>query len=292
MKPAPFDYYAPTSLAEALERLAQYGSEAKPLAGGQSLIPMMNFRLALPAVLIDLNNIPDLAYLRLHDSELRLGAMTRNSTIEHEPLVAEHAPLLAATMPHIAYPAIRNRGTFGGNIAHADPAAQLPAVTVALQGRCRLRNRAGERWVTADDFFVGTFSTVLQPDELLIEVALPPLPPRSGWSYRQVARQHGDYAMVGAAAMVALDDRGRCGEARLVFLGVGDRPVVARQAAQALIGQSPTPEAIRNAAAIAARADVDPGSDIHASAAYRRHLTEVLTRHALGEAFERAGRSL
>jgi carbon-monoxide dehydrogenase medium subunit len=292
MKPAPFTYYAPTHVEEALDRLAQLGYDAKPLAGGQSLIPLMNFRLAQPSTLIDLNNIAELAYLRADgDGGVAIGAMARDSAVERDRLIAERAPLLHETMPHVAYEQIRNRGTFGGNIAHADPTGQLPAVCVALEARCRIRSQAGERWASAGEFFVGTFATVLQPDELLVEVTLPPMPPRSGWSYKQAARQHGDYAMAGVAAVVRLDERGRCQTARLVYLGVGDRPVSANQAAQALIGQLPTAEAARAAAAAAARDDVDPGSDIHASAAFRRHLVDVLTRRALAEAFERAAQA-
>jgi carbon-monoxide dehydrogenase medium subunit len=291
MKPAPFKYYAPTTVGEALAYLAQYGYDAKPLAGGQSLIPTMNFRLAQPSVLVDLNNIPELFYIRPDENGgLRMGAMTRESQVEHSPLVAERAPLLHETMPHIAHPQIRNRGTVGGTLAHADPAAELPAVSVALNGRFRLRNQAGEHWVAADEFFIGFFTTALEPDELLVEIALPPMPARSGWSFLEIARRHGDYALVGVAAVVTLDDRDRCHQARLVFLSVGDGPVDAHRAAETLAGQVPTPEAIRAAAETAARADVDPGRDIHASAQYRRHLVQVLTRRALEQAVERAKR--
>jgi carbon-monoxide dehydrogenase medium subunit len=291
MKPAPFKYYAPTTLEEALAYLAEYGYDAKALAGGQSLIPTMNFRLAQPSVLVDLNNIPELFYIHPNENGgLRMGAMTRESQVEHSPLVAERAPLLHETMPHIAHPQIRNRGTVGGTLAHADPAAELPAVSVALKGRFRLRNQAGERWVAADEFFIGFFTTALEPDELLVEIALPPMPARTGWSFQEIARRHGDYALVGVAAVVTLDDRDRCQQARLVFLSVGDGPVEARQAAETLKGQALTPEAIQAAAETAARADVDPGSDIHASAEYRRHLVQVLTLRALEQALERAKR--
>jgi carbon-monoxide dehydrogenase medium subunit len=289
MKPAPFKYYAPTTVDEALAYLSEHGYDAKALAGGQSLIPTMNFRLAQPSVLVDLNSIPELFYI--HPAEnggLRIGAMTRESQVEHSPLVAERAPLLHETMPHIAHPQIRNRGTIGGTLAHADPAAELPAVSVALNGRFRLRSQAGERWVAADEFFIGFFTTALEPDELLVEVALPPLSPRTGWSFQEIARRHGDYALVGVAAVVTLDDKGQCHQARLVFLSVGDGPVEAHQAAEMLTGQIPSPEAIRAAAETAAKADVDPGSDIHASAEYRRHLVQVLARRALEQAVERA----
>lgn len=290
MKPAPFKYYAPATLDEALARLAEHGWDAKVLAGGQSLVPLMNFRLAQPSVIVDLNDVSELFYIRPDDdSGLRLGAMTRQCQVEHDPLVAERAPLLHETMPHLAYPQIRSRGTIGGSIAHADPAAELPAVSVALNARFRLRSQqAGERWVPADEFFVGLFTTVLEPDELLVEVALPAMPPRSGWSFMEVTRRHHDFAMAGVAAVVSLDDRGQCEQARLVFLSVGDGPVDARQAAELLRGQPPTPEAIRAVAEAAASADIDPGSDIHASAEYRRHLAKVLARRALTQAFERA----
>jgi carbon-monoxide dehydrogenase medium subunit len=291
MKPAPFKYYAPATVEEALAHLAEYGYDAKALAGGQSLIPTMNFRLAQPSVLVDLNNIPELFYVHPDgNGGLRIGAMTRESQVEHSPLVAERAPLLHETMPHIAHPQIRNRGTIGGTLAHADPAAELPAVSVALKGRFRLRSQAGERWVAADEFFIGFFTTALEPDELLVEVALPPMPPHSGWSFQEIARRHGDYALVGVAAMMTLDDKDECHQARLVFLSVGDGPVEAHQAAEMLRGQIPTPEVIRAAAETAVKADVDPGSDIHASAEYRRHLVQVLARRALEQAVERAKR--
>jgi len=290
MKPASFKYYAPTTVEEALSHLAEHGYDAKVLAGGQSLIPTMNFRLAQPSVLVDLNHVSELFYIRPDENGgLLIGAMARESQVEHDPLVAERAPLVHETMPHIAHPQIRNRGTFGGCIAHADPAAELPAVSVALDGRFRLRNQAGERWVAADEFFIGFFTTVMEPDELLVEVSLPSMPPRSGWSFQEVARRHGDYALVGVAAVVTLDEKDRCQQARLVFLSVGEGPVEAHQAAEALKGQVPTAEAIRVAAEAAANTDVDPGSDIHASADYRRHLTRVLARQALEQAFERAG---
>jgi CO/xanthine dehydrogenase FAD-binding subunit len=289
MKPAPFKYYAPTTVEEALAHLAKYGYDAKPLAGGQSLIPMMNFRLAQPSVIVDLNNIPELFYIRPDgNGGLLLGAMTRQSQVEHDPLVAERAPLVHEVMPQIAYPQIRNRGTFGGSLAHADPSAELVAVSIALNGRFRLRSQAGERWVPADEFFVGMFTTVLEPDELLVEVALPAMPPRSGWSFLQVTRRHHDFCMAGVAVLVTLDDKGQCEQARLVFLSVGDGPVNARQAAEMLKRQAPTPEAIEAAAEKAARDEIDPGSDIHASAEYRRHLAKVLARRALTQAFDRA----
>lgn len=288
MKPAPFKYYAPTTVDEALAHLAEYGWDAKALAGGQSLIPLLNFRLAQPSVIVDLNNVSELFYIRPDDGGLLLGAMTRQSQVEHDPLVAERAPLVHEVMPQIAYPQIRSRGTFGGSLAHADPSAELVAVSIVLNARFRLRSQADERGVPADEFFVGLFATVLEPDELLVEVALPPMPPRSGWSFHQVTRRHHDFCITGVAVLVTLDEQDRCEQARMVFLSVGDGPVNARQAAEMLKGQAPTPEIIQAAAEAAAQDEIDPGSDIHASAAYRRHLAKVLARRALTRAFERA----
>jgi len=289
MKPAPFKYLAPTTVEGALAHLAEYGYDAKVLAGGQSLVPVMNFRLAQPSVLVDLNNIRELFYLRPDDrGGLRVGAMTRQAQVERDNLVAERAPLVHAAMPRIAYPQVRSRGTYGGSIAHADPSAELPAVSVALNGRYRLRSRSGERWVDARDFVVALFATALEPDELLVEIALPPLPARSGWSFMEISRRHHDFAMAGVAAVVALDQAGRCALARTVFFSVGDGPMYAREAEAVLMGHDPTPEAIQEAAEVASVQDVDPGGDIHASAEYRRHLVKVLAKRALTEAFERA----
>lgn len=289
MKPAPFKYLAPTSVEEALSHLVEYGYDAKVLAGGQSLIPTMNFRLAQPAVLVDLNRVSELFYINPDkNGGLLIGAMTRESQVEHDPSVAERAPLLTETMPYIAHEQIRHRGTFGGCLAHADPAAELPAVAVALKANMKVRGQTGERWVPADEFFLSLFTTVLMPDELLVEVAIPPMPPRTGWSFQEVARRHGDYALVGIAAAVTLDSKDQCEEARLVYVSVGDRPENAQQATEALKGQALTPEAIEAAAETAATADTEPGQDIHASAEFRRHLVRVLTRKALTQAAERA----
>lgn len=289
MKPPPFEYFAPTTTAEALALLAQHGYEAKPLAGGQSLIPTMNFRLAQPGILIDLNPISELAYIRLSDDGgLRIGTMTRQRQVERDPMVAQLAPLIHETMPYIAHPQIRNRGTFGGSLAHADPAAELPAVATALNARFRARSQRGERWLAANEFFVSLFATALESDELLVEIVLPPLPPRSGYAFTEMARRHGDYALVGVAAVVTLDERDRCQTAKIVFLSVGDGPIEARQAVQSLIGQTPAPEAIRAAAETAAQVDIAPNSDIHASAEFRRHLARVLTQRVLTQAVERA----
>ena len=289
MKPAPFKYYAPAATDEALAILTQHGWDAKALAGGQSLVPMMNFRLAQPPVLVDLNGVAELNYIRPdRNGGLLIGAMTRQSQLERDPLVEERAPMIHGAMPQIAYPQVRSRGTLGGSIAHADPSAELVAASVALRGLFRLRRRSTERWVPAEEFFVGLFTTVLEPDELLVEIALPSMPPQSGWSFLEVARRHHDFALVGVAAVIDLDVEDRCREARLVYFSVGDGPVEAHQAAGLLKGQVPTPEAIRDAAEVAGDTDVDPNSDINASSEYRRHLVKVLGRRALAEAFGRA----
>ena len=287
MKPASFRYLAPASLDEALVLLAEHGDAAKILAGGQSLVPMMNFRLVSPSIIIDLNRVTELGYLREQDGGLAIGAMTRQSQVEHDHLTASHAPLITETMPFIAHPQIRNRGTFGGCIAHADPAAELPAVAVALDASFKLKSQKGSRSVRAADFFLGLFSTILEPTELLTEIVVPPMPAHSGYAFQEMSRRHGDYALAGVACMLALDDANVCTDARIVLLGLGLQPMDARNAAKQLVGATLTADAIL-AAAQAVNAEIDPSSDIHASADYRRQLASVLTRRALGLATERA----
>lgn len=289
MKPAPFEYYAPTTVEQALAHLAEHGDEAKVLAGGQSLVPMMNFRLVQPSVLVDLNAIPDLAFIQPDpEGGLRIGALTRHYQVEKDPQVAAGMPLLHEAVPKIGYPQIRRRGTLGGSLCHADPSAELVAVSVAQRARFCLRSPRGERWVPAQEFFLGLFTTVLQPDELLVEVALPALPAKTGTSFLEVARRSHDFALVGVAAFVTLDGKGVCREVRMVFLSAGDRPMEAERAAQVLVGQKPTPEAIRAAAETAAADDIEPSSDIHATADFRRHLARVLAGRALQQAVGRA----
>jgi len=289
VKPAPFDYYAPTTTDEALALLSDHGYDAKLLAGGQSLIPTMNFRLAQPALLIDLNRIPALAYLEpTAEGGLRIGAMTRQRTLERSPLVAERAPLLHATMPFIAHSQIRNRGTIGGSLAHADPAAELPVIAVTLGAQFKVCSQSGERWVAAQDFYMALFTTDLAPDEILVEIVLPPIKPHTGWSIQEISRRHGDYAMVGVAATVTLDEGGSCTDAAITLLSVGEGPTPAKGAMQLLIGETPTPALLAAAAEQCAQHDIDPTADIHASVAYRRHLAKVLTNRALTEAFGRA----
>ena len=310
MKPAVFRYFAPRSLDEALALLAEHGEEAKVLAGGQSLVPAMNFRLAQPAVLVDLNGVGELAYIGSPGVEegggrgdreralgatssggLRIGAMTRQRAGERSASVARQAPLVSLAMPFIAHPQIRNRGTVGGSLAHADPAAELPAVALALEARFLLRRSGGERWVAARDFYTGLFATALAAGEILAEIEIPAAPPRTGWSFQEISRRHGDFALAGVAAGVTLTEDGRVARARIALLGVGEGPIACDRAGALLAGAAVTDGKVESAAletaADAAARDLDPPADIHASSEFRRHLVRVLVARAL-EAASRA----
>ena len=290
MKPAPFEYVAPNSLDGALAAMQQHGFDAKPLAGGQSLVPVMNFRLAQPGVLIDLNGVPGLDGIwQASDGSLHFGSMVRQARLEREPLVAQHQTLLAEALSHIAHPQIRNRGTFGGSLAHADPAAELPVIAVALNGRIKLQSAAaGERWIAARDFYTSLFTTDIGDEELLVEIALPPLPANAGTAFTEMARRHGDYALSGVAAVVTVDGSGVCTAARLVYLNAGEVPMVAEEAAQILVGERPSEAVWLETAVAASQNEIDPRGDIHATADYKRHLAKVLTVRALKQAFARA----
>ena len=288
MKPAPFEYYAPTSVPEVLDLINEHGYDAKILAGGQSLIPMMNFRLVQPAVLVDINNIPELAEIQADGKGVKMGAMVRHSQAERDPLIKERAALIHETMPQIATIQIRNRGTIGGSLSHADPSAELVVVSTVLEAEFRIKSQAGERVVPARDFFVGLLMTVMEPQEMLLEVSIPALPQRSGWSLKEVARRPHDFALMGVAAVLTLDKKDRCQDARLVYLSAGDGPISAPEAAGMLKGEEITPDLIEAAAEKAAADEIDPGSDIHATVDFRRHLANVLTRRALEEAYQRA----
>jgi carbon-monoxide dehydrogenase medium subunit len=290
VKPAPFDYVAPPSLDEALAILAERSDDAKILAGGQSLIPVLNFRLNQPALLVDVNALSALAFERADDDGgLTLGALVRHRGVERSALVARRAPLLAEAIAYVAHPQIRVRGTLGGSLAHADPAAELPAVAVALSAELRLVSRGGgERRLPARDFFSGFFTTALEPGEMLAEVRIPPPPPRTGFAFLEIARRHGDYAQAGVAARLTLDERGCVAAAKLVFLAVGPGPVDAARAAAKLAGERPEEALFAAAGAVAAGEEVDPSADMHASADFKRHLVAVLTKRALHLAFSRA----
>ncbi len=287
MKPAPFEYFAPDSLDAALELKSRYGDEAKALAGGQSLIPAMNFRVAQPSILIDLNRINQLRYIHKNGS-LRIGAMTVQSAAEHDLLVAKHVPLLHEAIPNIAHSQIRNRGTIGGSIAHADPASELPVVCLTLDARMLAKNKSGERWIESKDFFASMFTTALKPDEFLIEIEFPKMQANTGYAFLEIARRHGDYAMAGVAALLRLDENGNCQNARLVYLNVGDGPVEAHQAEAGLLGNKLSEDVFKEAGQIASQKDISPFGNVHASADFQRHLSAVLTERALAKALERA----
>ncbi len=292
MKPAPFEYHAPQTIEQALDLKRQNGDEAKILAGGQSLVPAMNFRVVQPSLLIDLNKVSELGYIHEDGASFRIGAMTRERQLELDAAIANHIPLLHEAAPHIAHPQIRNRGTIGGSLVNADPAAELPVLMLALEARLKARNSSGERWIGAQDFFIGMFTTALEPDEILVEIEIPFMPARTGWSFLEVAPRAGDYALMGIAALVTLDEAGKCTKAKLVYLNAGDGPVEAREAARALQGQAFTPELVQSAARVASEREVSPFGNIHASPEYQRHLANVLTGRALNIAAERAGKNL
>ncbi len=288
VKPALFQYFDPTTLHEALALLAEYGDECKVLAGGQSLLPLMYLRLASPRYVIDVNRVAGLEYVREQDDTLCVGAVARQRAVERAAPVLARWPLVAEALRQVGHAAIRHRGTFGGSIAHADPAAELPAVLAALDGTVRAASTAGERMVAADDFFLAYLTTALEPTELLVEVRLPLPPAGAGWAFLEVSRRHGDFALAGLACLLTLDADGRhVAAARLAFTGVGGTPLRARNAEAALIGEAAGPAAFAHAATLA-QAAAEPDSDLHASADYRRHLVGVLARRGLARAHERA----
>jgi carbon-monoxide dehydrogenase medium subunit len=286
MKPAPFKYIAATSLEHALALKAEYGDDAKFLAGGQSLMPAMNFRLARPAILVDINEIEELAGIRSSGGPTRVGPLTRYRALQRDATFAQLFPLIDEALPHIAHPQIRNRGTIGGNLSHADPASELPAIAVALRARFRVQAARQERWVEASDFFTGALTTDLQPDEMLAEIEFPLPKPRTGSCFMEIARRRGDFAIAGVAVMMTLGERDECTNVRLAFCGVGETPVDASSAADALVGHRLTEAATRDVAA-SVQAMIDPAGNVHATADYQRHIAGVLTERALQTAYQR-----
>src|SRR5438552_4819064 len=287
MKPPRFDYLIPRSIDETLDVLARHGDEAKVLAGGQSLVPLLSFRLVRPAYLVDLNDVGGLEGIRLDDGHLAIGAMTRQRAVETSPLVRQRCPLLAEAMPQIGHVQIRNRGTIGGSLAHADPASELPAVVAALDGELVLRSARGQRMLKPEQFFVTYLTTAAAPDELLVEVRVPVTPPRTGSAFLEVSRRHGDFALVGVAATVTVDEAGVCTACALALTGVGPTPVVARDAVRTLVGVRPTPAAFEDVGRRVAES-IQPHGDLHASSEYRAHLARVLSRRAPARPAERA----
>jgi aerobic carbon-monoxide dehydrogenase medium subunit len=286
MKLPQFEYEAPATLSEALDLLAEHEDDSSVLAGGQSLIPLLALRLAYPAVLIDINGINELSGVSAANGSVTIGAMTREYMAEESATVADAVPLLAAALPLIGHEAIRSRGTIGGSLAHADPAAELPAVARALDAELVVRGPSGERVVPAAEWFEGYLTTARQPDELLTEVRWPAAGPGTGVSFLEVARRHGDFAMVGLATSVTLSD-GAITDARLAFAGVSDVPARAAGAEELLVGQRPSAELFDDAARRAV-GDIDPPSDLHGSAEYRKKVAAALVRRGLREAVDNA----
>ncbi len=281
MKPAPFSYVRADSLEQVFDLLDEHGDDARILAGGQSLMATLNMRLSAPEVLIDINHLDGLSGISVNGDTLTIGALTRHSEVLDSPEVAKHAPLIAKAMPHVAHHAIRNRGTFGGSIAFADPAAEMPAVTRALGATFVLQGRGGQRKVAADDFFKGLFETAREESELLVAAEIPVIKDGERTSFMELARRHGDYAIVGIAVQGRVEG-GTFSDVRIGFLGAGDQPILARSAMSALEGQSHNEDSVKKAQD-ALGADLDPMADLNGPAEMKMHLARVLTKRALAE---------
>jgi aerobic carbon-monoxide dehydrogenase medium subunit len=288
MKLPYFEYAAPATVADAIELLTKHQDEASVLAGGQSLIPLLALRLARPAMLIDINGLRELSGVSVTDGRVVIGAMTREYAAEESATVAEHVPLVAAALPLIGHEAIRSRGTIGGSLAHADPAAELPAVARALDAEFVVRGQSGDRVIPAAEWFEGYLTTARSADEILVEVRFPAAAPGTGVAFQEVARRHGDFAIVGLAASLTLAG-GTISDARLAFAGVSDVPVRAAEAEQLLVGERPSAE-LFSAAARRATAGLDPPGDLHGSAAYRTKIAATLVRRGLQAAADNAGK--
>lgn len=287
MKPAPFAYIAPRTLEEACAALAEHGEDAKVLAGGQSLVPLMNFRLAVPEVIVDLNHVADLDHLRAEAGEVTIGALVRQRTAERSEVVRTALPLVPEALAWVGHIGIRNRGTVVGSLAHADPAAELPAVLTALDASALAVSATGRRWIPATELLQGYFTTSLRADELIAEIRVPGTGPTVGSAWVEFARRHGDFALAGVAAVVALDPDARCTAARLVVAGVGSVPFDAVDAAALVVGARMEPDLLAEAG-VRAAADCDPPSDLNADARYRRRLVARLVPRALQIAWRRA----
>ena len=289
MKPAAFDYVIADSIDMAVASLADGGGDAKIIAGGQSLVPMLNFRLIRPSVLIDINRIGDLAFIKEAGKKICVGALTRHYQIETSPVIARHLPVLASAMTHVAHLAIRNRGTIGGSLSHADPAAELPMMALLLDAELHIASASGKRTIAARDFFVGALTVDLARDDIVTEIALPKLPPKTGWGFEEVARRSGDFALAAAAATLTLS-AGVISQARIALTGVGPTPVRVAQAEELLVGQALEPGLIDRIIDVV-RAAIEPETDLHASSDYRRHLASVLVGRAVSAAWRRANES-
>jgi CO/xanthine dehydrogenase FAD-binding subunit len=286
LKPADFEYHRPRKIEEALDLLLKFGDEGKILAGGQSLMPLMNFRLAQPAHIIDINFIEGVDYVRSEKGMIKIGCLARQSRVLDDPLIRQRCPLLAEALTYVGYEQIRNRGTLCGSLAHADPAAELPAVLLALDGFVTVASTTTKREVAADDFFQSYLTTCLSGDEMLLEASIPETPPGAGWSFTEFARRFGDFAIVGVAVLLVREQE-KIADARITLTGVGDKPWREPGVEQMLIGQKASADLFAKIGVeIATR--VNPGSDIHASESYRRSLATALTRRALTEAWQKA----
>ena len=285
MKPAPFKYVRPHSVDEALALLSEHGDDAKVLAGGQSLVPLMNMRMAQPSVLIDINGLTDLSGIAHEGPQLQIGALTRQVDVERSAEVTRRLPVIGEGLRHVAHIGIRSRGTFGGSVAHADPASELPALVLALDGELVVRSAQGERIVPAEDFFRSYFTTAMEPTEILTAVRVSG-PSSHRWAFLEVARRRGDFALVGVITVLELGEHRRCQRARLALFGVSDVPVRARAAEDHLTSATVADDGAIDEAARLAAAGLTPSSDIHASAEYRRKVAEVLVRRALRTAVQ------
>ena len=283
MKPSAFEYFNPQSVQEAIELLDRYGDEAKIIAGGQSLVPMMNFRLARPEILIDINGIKELEYIKTEGDELVIGALTRERDIEQSPLVVEKWPLLSKAISLIGHSAIRNRGTIGGSLVHADPSAEIPTSLCALNGKVKVGGPSGERILEPEEFFLTYLTTSLEPSDLLVEVRIPALPEKTGWSFGELSRRSGDFAIVAVGILIFTETAGVCREARISMGGVAPTPVRAEEAEALLAGQKITEKLIAEAAQQAAE-ETDTEPDYHASAEYRMDMARVFVKRGLQEA--------
>jgi CO/xanthine dehydrogenase FAD-binding subunit len=286
MKPAAFDYEAAENLEGAISALARAGTDGKILAGGQSLVPMLNFRLVRPSIIIDINRIPNLAYIEAIGDIVKIGALTRHHTLETSPVLKSHLPVLTAAMQHVAHLAVRNRGTIGGSLSHADPAAELPMMAVLLDARIGIHSPRGRRIAEARGFFIGSLTTDLAGDEIVTDVEFPVLPSDTGWAFEELARRAGDFALAAVGVTISVRD-GKADRVRIGMMGVGDTPLRAPEAEDLLAGRAMDAAAIE-AAAAAMEAAVEPSSDLHASADYRRFLVGALARRAIGAAWRRA----
>jgi len=286
MKPPPFDYVLAESVEDAISALAGAGSDAKIIAGGQSLVPMLNFRLLKPSVLVDVNAISDLSFIKDDGDTVRIGALTRHRRLETSPLIARCFPVMAEAMGYVAHLAIRNRGTIGGSLAHADPAAELPMLALLFDAELHTASSSGGRRITARDFFLGALTVDLAADELVTEIHIPKLPVSSGWGFAEVARRGGDFALAAVATVLSVTD-GTITAARIGMMGIGDTPQRATEAETLLVGQRVEPSTLATLSG-AVREAVTPNTDAHASADYRRHLVGILAQRTVMAAWQRA----